>query len=304
MFVTSPAEFLAAYRPERFPPTAPATARAAFLVAPHGVTLAEESASDNRYMAMHGHLDAMGALAEHADLAAALRSEVPTIVFPGDPSTPDAVFPNNVFATLPGRAIVGAMRHPVRQREAGRSDIRAFFTDLLHYEIVDLSVRPVTAELTGSLVIDRARGIGFCGLSERCGIDGARAMHDAFGLRLTFAFALAAGEYHTNVVLAVLASRAAIIAGDGFADPAAAAAIETVYAPRVLRLDAAQKAAFAGNAITLSAESVWMSARAAASLRPAQREQLAAWGFVLRTVVLDEIEKAGGSLRCCVGEIF
>jgi hypothetical protein len=153
-------------------------------------------------------------------------------------------------------------------------------------------------------VIDRARGIGYCGLSERCDLAGARAMHDAFGLKLTFCFELAPGEYHTNVVLAVLASRALIIAADGFADPATAAAIERVYAPQVLQLDAAQKSAFAGNAITLSADTVWMSARAAASLRTAQRAALAQWGFVLRSVELAEIEKAGGSLRCCVGEIF
>jgi N-dimethylarginine dimethylaminohydrolase len=27
-------------------------------------------------------------------------------------------------------------------------------------------------------------------------------------------------------------------------------------------------------------------------------------GFAIRNVALDELEKAGGSLRCCVGEIF
>ena len=31
---------------------------------------------------------------------------------------------------------------------------------------------------------------------------------------------------------------------------------------------------------------------------------LAGYGFALGTVALDEIEKAGGSLRCCVGEIY
>ncbi len=304
MIVTTPAEFLAAYSPERFPLQAAATARAAFLVAPHGFSLAAESATDNRYMAMHENADSLRALAEHAALAAELRSCLPTIVFPGDPSTPDAVFPNNVFASAPGRLIIGAMRHPVRRREATRPDIRGFFRDLLNCEIVDLSTEPVVAELTGSLVIDRARGIGFCGLSERCDMAGARAMHAAFGLKLTFCFQLAPGEYHTNVVLAQLASRAVIIAPDGFADAAVVEAIAQIYAPRVLRLDAAQKAAFAGNAIALSPDSVWMSARAAASLRPQQCAALADWGFSLRSVDLGEIEKAGGSLRCCVGEIY
>ncbi|MBS0571312.1 MAG: amidinotransferase [Proteobacteria bacterium] len=304
MIVTQPREFLAAYSAERFPACAPATARAAFLVAPHGFSLAAESASDNRYMALREGADAARALTEHAALAASLRECVPTLVFPGDPNTPDAVFPNNVFATVPGRAIIGAMRHAVRRRETARADLRAFFHDLLGYEIVDLSTNPFVAELTGALVIDRARGIGFCGLSERCDMDGARAMHDAFGLQLMFCFALAPGEYHANVVLAVLAGRAAIIAPDGFAEPAVVAAIAGVYAPRVLRLSAAQKTAFAGNAIALSPDAVWMSARAAASLAPDQRAALADWGFALRSVDLDEIEKAGGSLRCCVGEIF
>lgn len=304
MIVTSPAEFRAAYSPQRFPLQAAATARAAFLVAPHGFALAPESATDNRYMAMQESIDSLRALAEHAALAAAMRESLPTIVFPGDPSTPDAVFPNNVFATAPGHLIVGAMRHAVRRREAARTDIRDFFRDLLNCEIVDLSTKSVVAELTGSLAIDRARGIGFCGLSERCDMAGARAMHEAFGLKLTFCFELAAGEYHTNVVFAPLASRAAIIAADGFADAAVVEAIAEVYAPRVLRLDPAQKVAFAGNAIALSADSVWMSARAVAALRPEQRAALADWGFNLRSVDLREIEKAGGSLRCCVGEIF
>lgn len=304
MIVTTPTDFLAAYSPQRFPATEPATPRAAFLVAPHGFALAAESATDNRYMAMAEQTSSLRALGEHAELAAQLRTCLPTVVFPGDTQTPDAVFPNNVFACAPGRLVVGAMRHAVRRREAQRADIRAFFRALLHYEIVDLSTQPLVAELTGALVIDRARGIGFCGLSERCDMAGARAMHEAFGLKLTFCFELAPGEYHSNVVLAVLASRALVIAPDGFADPAAAAAIAQVYAPQVLRLDAAQKQAFAGNAIALSADAVWLSARAAASLRAEQCAALAGWGFALRSVALEEIEKAGGSLRCCVGEIF
>jgi hypothetical protein len=304
MIATTPAEFRAAYSPDRFPVRAPATARAAFLVAPHGFALAAESATDNRYMAMAQATDDAQALREHAALAAALRESVPTIVFPGDPSTPDAVFPNNVFASVRGRLIVGAMRHAMRRREAARKDIRDFFRELLQYEIVDLSTQSLVAELTGALVIDRARGIGFCGLSERCDLARARAMHEAFGLGLTFCFELARGEYHANVVFAQLASRAAIIAPDGFADPDAVAAIAEVYAPRVIQLEPAQKAAFAGNAIALSPNAVWMSAQAAASLRPDQRAALADWGFALRSVELGEIEKAGGSLRCCVGEIF
>lgn len=305
MITSSPREFLDALAALAPLPDAAATARAAFLLAPADFSLAAESARDNRYMDMEQPTDPLKALAQHSALAQALREDVPVITFPGDPATPDAIFPNNVFATAPGRLIVGRMRHAVRQREAERADIREFFGDVLGYDEIDLSeCTDLVAELTGSLIIDRARGVGYCGLSERCDLAGAQAMHKAFNLRLTFCFDLAPAEYHTNVVLTLLASRAAIIAADGFQDPAAAQAIAQACGGRAVWLTPTQKQAFAGNAITLSDDRVWMSACAAASLTDEQRATLADYGFSIGAVALDEIEKAGGSLRCCVAKIF
>ena len=281
-----------------------ACAKAAFLVAPEGFALAEQSASDNSYMDMQQPVDAGRALAQHRDLQRALSKTLPTLCFPGNPDTPDALFPNNAFASAPGRLILGHMRHPVRQAEVERADIRGYFRDVLGCVEVDLRPQSGICELTGSLVIDHARGLGFCGLSERCDEAGAAAMHGAFGLRATLLFDLAPGEYHSNVVLSVLAGRAAVIAADGFADPAVAAAIAGLYAPHAVMLSAAEKQAFAGNCLALSADQVWMSEAARAGLSAGHRDQLRAAGFELRSVPLDEIEKAGGSLRCCVGEIF
>ena len=224
--------------------------------------------------------------------------------FAGRPDTPDGLFPNNVFATANGRYIVGRMRHEVRQREAERGDIRGFFASVLDYAEIDLSTQEHPCELTGSLVIDRARGLGFCGLSERCDEEGARLMHEAFGLRATLLFDLAAGEYHTNVVLAVLAGRAAILCAEGFADRAAVDAITALYAPHVALCSRAEHAAFVGNAIALSPDTVWMSGKASRALSEANRGVLKAAGFEVAKVELDAIEAAGGSLRCCVGEIF
>ena len=305
MITTSAIDFLDTFSALSPLPDAAATARAAFLVAPAEFSLAAESARDNRYMDTSLAVDPSKALAQHGALAQALRADLPVITFPGDPATPDAVFPNNVFGTAPGRLIVGRMRHPVRQREAERSDIRDFFGEVLGYDEIDLSgCTDLVAELTGSLIIDRARGVGYCGLSERCDMAGAGAMHQAFKLRLTYCFELAETEYHTNVVLTLLAGRAAIIAADGFRDPAAARTIARAYDERAIWLTPAQKQAFAGNAITLSDDRVWMSACAVASLTDEQRTALADYGFAIGTVELGEIEKAGGSLRCCVGEIY
>jgi hypothetical protein len=304
MIVTDPAEFLARYSAEHFPPRAAATARAAFLVAPASATLASESARDNRYMDLAQTIDPARALAQHAELARRLGADVPVISFAGDAASPDGMFPNNAFATASGRFIVGRMRHDVRRRETERADIRGFFRDTLGYRLVDLSHEAFIAELTGALVIDRARGIGYCGLSERCDLAGARAMHAAFGLRLTFCFELAAGEYHTNVVMALLAGRAAVLAPDGFRDPAAPHAIATALGERVIWLTREQKNAFSGNAITLAPSRVWLSTRGADALDADQKAALERAGFALADVELGEIEKAGGSLRCCVAEIF
>jgi hypothetical protein len=283
----------------------PPVARAAFLVAPDGFRLATESATDNRYMADQAAFDARRASDEHRALHRALADVVPTFCFPGHPDTPDALFPNNVFATSAnGRHIIGRMRHPVRQREAAREDIRGFFASVLDYAEIDLSAQEHACELTGALVIDRARGIGWCGLSERCDEEGARLMHEAFGLRATLLFDLAPGEYHANVVLAVLASRAALVCPEGFADPRVVDAIVDAYAPHAILLSKAEHAAFAGNAIALSHDVAWMSAGAEAALSQSTRDALEQAGFSVRGVSMEAIEAAGGSLRCCVGEVF
>ncbi|TBV74411.1 arginine deiminase-related protein [Pseudoxanthomonas winnipegensis] len=303
MITRDPQAFLALAR-TLAPDWGAATARGVFLVSPDGFARAEESARDNVYMASEG-FDAAAALAEHRALHQALSAQLPVIAFAGDAATPDALFPNNVFATVPGRAIVGRMRHPVRQREAARGDIRAFFTDVLRYALEDLSTQAHPCELTGSLVIDRARGLAICGLSERCDAQGAALMHAAFGLRATLLVDLAPGEYHTNVVLALLAGRAALVSPAGFADPAPLLAVlQALYGPHVIGLDAAEQQAFAGNAISLRPDSVWMSRTAHRSLRPATLAALEAAGLEPRSVPLPAIEAAGGSLRCCVGELF
>jgi hypothetical protein len=303
MITRDPAEFFAFAR-GLAPDFGPATARAAFLVAPDGFALALQSAQDNRYMAGAGDFDAERASMQHRELQRAISTSLPTVCFAGNPDTPDAVFPNNVFGTAAGRYVVGRMRHEVRQREARRGDIRGFFGGVLDYAEIDLSQQPHACELTGALVIDRARGLGYCGLSERCDAEGARLMHEAFGLRATLLFDLAPGEYHTNVVLAVLAGRAAMVCPRGFADAEVAASIAGFYAPHALACDQAEHAAFVGNCIALSDGAVWMSANADAALAPAHRAQLAAAGFRVESVELDAIEAGGGSLRCCIGEIY
>src|SRR5690606_7695868 len=111
---------------------------------------------------------------------------------------------------------------------------------------------------------------------ERCDLAGAHAMHAAFGLRLTFAFALAPGEYHTNVVMSVLGGRTLVLCAQGLADAAVAGALRAAYGDQVVELSPGEKNAFAGNCIALREGTVWMRAgrseerRVGEESRPAQ----------------------------------
>jgi len=305
MITTEVSEFRDAFAAGRFPARHAATAKALMLVSPDGFSISGETSSDNVYMDLAHGADTERALAQHRELYRVLDRVLPIALFRGSAETPDAVFCNNAYATVLGRLIVGAMRHAERRRETERTDIVDWFARRMAYPATRLGSEPgIVAELTGPLVMDRSRGIGYCGLTERCNEAGVRAMHHAFGLECTLSFALAPGEYHTNVVLMVLGGRAVVLHRASFVDPAIADAIAACYAPHVVWLDDDEKAAFCGNCIALDAATVWMSARAEAALRPDHRAVLEHAGFAVRSVALDELEKAGGSLRCCIGEIF
>jgi len=305
MMIESPGVLAAQVRAGALPVRHAPTAKALMGITPDGFHLSVDSASDNVYMDLARSVDPGRAIAQHRELARALDRVLPVTLFHGHAGTPDAVFCNNAFATVLGRLVIGAMRHPERRLETERADIPDWFARRMGYPATRLDDGGSTiAELTGPLVIDRARGIGYAGLSERCNLAGAQAMDAAFGLAATLAFPLKAGEYHSNVVLSVLAGRALVLHRDSIADPEVADALAAIYAPHVVWLDDDEKAAFCGNCISPAPDQVWMSARADRALAPAHRALLERAGFRVVSVDLDEIEKAGGSLRCCVGEIF
>ncbi len=305
MIVSTPSDFVDQLDAGWLSADASSVPRAVFLVEPTDFRLSRQSALDNAYMDLSVQVDPERALHQHRQLTQKISScGVPVIRFPGYSHTPDDVFPNNVFGTIPGRLIIGAMLHPDRQAEAERADIRGLFSDLMDYEVLDLSGRDLVAELTGALVMDRGRRIGFCGMTGRVDEAGCQAMHEAFDLALTFRFDLTPEEYHTNVVLTVLASRACIICPESFADPEVPRAIERAFPDRTLTITPEEKEAFAGNCLAMNFTDVFMSKTAVDVLDPAKLALLESWDFNVHPVELDEIEKAGGSLRCCVAEIF
>ena len=100
-------------------------------------------------------------------------------------------------------------------------------------------------------------------------------------------------------------SRAMVICPDAFVDPEVPRAIGEAFPGHVLELTTEEKDAFAGNCLALTFTDLFISATAWRALTPEKRSVIRHdWGFDVHTVELDEIEKAGGSLRCCIGEIF
>ena len=88
------------------------------------------------------------------------------------------------------------------------------------------------------------------------------------------------------------------------ADPDVPRAISEAYPGHVLEITAEEKAAFAGNCIALNFRDLFISQTAVDALAPEKIEMLKSWQFEIHAVEMDEIEKAGGSLRCCVAEIY
>ena len=275
------------------------------LIGPEGFGINAESTTDNQYIQAHEQVDLEVAHRQHFHLARTIRNlGLPVVTFAGRSGEPDGVFGNNVFATTPTRFIVGRMYHPSRQRETARSDVRDYFQQLLKRPLHDLSQGKAVAELTGALVIDRARNFGVCGLSTRADEAGSKSMHDAFDLELSLNASLKETEYHTNVVLAILAGKLSIVAPSAFETEDVQVLLTNVYGKNVVELDDTQPGTFAANCIAVTPNDILMSQTGLDSLRSGQLEIIERAGLNLHGVDVSEFEKAGGSLRCLVTEIF
>jgi hypothetical protein len=306
MIVKTAEQFRKAVSENSYPIKQAGSMKAAFMVSPVGFSLDTQTAKDNEYMQMDQQTDANLAIVQQMNLARKITDcGVTVVTFPGSEETPDAVFPNNAFATTHGnKYIIGAMLHENRHKETLRHDIKMFFNDMLGYHEQEISRDTAVAELTGVLVPDRARNIAFCGMTERVNDAGAQALHDTFGLDLMFQFDLKEGEYHTNVVMACLAGKACIIHADSFADPEVPKAIAEFYKDRTVFLTDEEKLGFAGNGITITETDLFLSQTAFDVLAEESKDKIRSWGFTIHSVQVSELEKAGGSLRCMVGEIF
>lgn len=300
-------------------------APAVLMVRPAAFGWNPETARSNRFQAMEpsaGDAAAQRAIAEFDALATALAGAgvgVHAFADRDDPPCPDAVFPNNwVTLHADGTVVLYPMLARSRRPER-RLDLLAELAQRGGYRIgrlLDLSHHELQGrylEGTGSIVFDHVARTAYACLSPRTDAAVLDELCAELGYTpVTFAAADRAGVpvYHTNVALSI-GTGYALLCAEAVPAPQRGALLErlAVHGRRVLALDHAQMAAFAGNVLELrgagSARVLAGSQRAFASLAPAVRETLEERTDRIVAVPVPTIEDlGGGSVRCMLAEVF
>ena len=230
------------------------------------------------------------------------------------PEKPDAVFPNNWFSTHhDGRVALYPMFSPTRRNERRRNVIDELGKSYRINALVDYSSYEQAGlylEGTGSLVLDYVHRIAYVSLSKRSD----RVLVERFCQDFKFEPMLfgSVGDdgrpiYHTNVMMCV-GSEFALVGLDLIADPGQRETIRRrleTSGKKVIELDCAQIADFAGNAIELHNEKgklLVLSARGASALSDKQRAMIEHHAQLVQ-LLLPTIELAGGSARCMIAAI-
>ena len=230
------------------------------------------------------------------------------------PEKPDAVFPNNWFSTHPdGRVALYPMYSPARRNERRQDVIDELEKIYRIGALVDYSSyeqRGLYLEGTGSLVLDYVNRIAYVSLSKRSNRElVARFCKDFSFEPILFESVGDDGRpiYHTNVMMCV-GSEFALVGLDLIADPGQRKTIcrrLEASGKKVIELDRAQIANFAGNALELRNDSeklLVLSRRAAGALTTEQRNEIEQHARLL-PLALPTIELAGGSARCMMATI-
>jgi hypothetical protein len=238
---------------------------------------------------------------------------------PGPDACPDAVFPNNwVSLHHDGTVVLYPMMAPSRRRER-RVELIARLEEQGGYAVtrlVDLTHHELSGrflEGTGSVVFDHVACVAYACRSPRTDEPVLRELCEEIGYE-PFAFDATDESgvpvYHTNVMLSI-GARSAIVCGPAISGPRRGLLLERLEegGRRVVDIDHAQMATFAGNALELRAaggaavlvlsESAWQA------FGPAGRGLLRDCVDAVVAPPVPTIERlGGGSVRCMIAEVF
>ncbi len=303
------------------PVHSPQAPTAVAMVRPHHFHPNPETAADNAFQrSCTAHQDSTIAAQAHAEVTeAAARLEATGVrvhLFDShDPETPDAVFPNNWFSThAGGHVAIYPMYAPNRRRERRSDIIEMLKTRYRVQDVIDysgLEQDGMALEGTGAMVLDHIGRVAYTAQSHRADPVALERFCTHFNFEpMAFATADAQGQpcYHTNVMLCV-GTDFAIGGFDLIRDPVRRSAVCARLREsgrELVALDAAQIAAFAGNALELTgaggARLLALSTTALHSLGSAQKATIERSATLLPLHV-PTIELAGGSVRCMLAGI-
>jgi hypothetical protein len=205
------------------------------------------------------------------------------------------------------------MFSPNRRRERRADVIEMLKAEYRVQDVIDYSgLEPdnVFLEGTGAMVLDHLARVAYTARSNRADAVALERFCTHFNFEpMAFDTADAAGKpvYHTNVLMCV-ATEFALVGLGLIADAKRRTQVRERLEEtgrEVIELDARQIGEFAGNALELSGSDgrvLAMSARAAASLAPDQRQAIERSARIVPLAV-PTIELAGGSVRCMLAGI-
>ncbi len=313
----------------------PQCAGAVLMVRPAAFGYNPETAGSNRFQQRSPGIPPAAARAlarsEFDAAARSLRSAGIRVCVAEDtpePPKPDAVFPNNwvsfhadgtvVLYPLQAESRRRERRHELIERAAGELGLRLRRTlDLTRHEAEGRFL-----EGTGSLVLDRARGIAYACRSPRT----HEAVLDEWCRAMDYEPVLFAAEdrggapfYHTNVMMSI-GARFALVATQSIVPGDRERVLRHLAASgrEIVEIEAAAAERFAANVLELarggepraSGEALGggvlaMSTTAREALGARELARLEACTDIVLTLPVPTIERlGGGSVRCMLAEVF
>lgn len=297
------------------------TSDTVLLVRPASFRFHDEAASSNAFANPSAVPDAQRlAAAEFDGLASRLSAagvEVLVLEDSPEPPKPDAVFPNNwVSFHSDGTLVLYPMATVARRLERNAESLAELLTaagfDIVR--TVDLSAREQSGhflEGTGSLILDRPRGLAFASRSPRTHPEVIAEFDARLGYS-TFVFdAFDRGGqpiYHTNVLL-TLGTGFAVLCSDVVSADDRLQLIERLRETdrELIEVDYEQMCGFACNILELRNKSgdsvIAMSSTALNSFHPNQRKWLESHGLLLDADISTIERVGGGSVRCMIADV-
>ena len=244
-----------------------------------------------------------------------------TVLDPVDPTAPNAVFPNNWFSTHEdGTVVLYPMCTPSRRRERDRQlddllDASGFKVRRM-IDLTTLETDDRFLEGTGSLVIDRTRGVAYAAMGPRtterainywCG---ALQCGPAPFLATMDGTLTGQPVYHTNVLMSI-GEKFAVVCMDAIPYPVERDDVRDELGrggKEIITITREQMFGYLANLLQLknaAGESfIVMSESAYGMLQPEQRMALERHGKLVPVAIPTIEEVGGGSVRCMIAENF